>query len=331
MKLGIVGTGTITREVLPLLRSCGWEPAAICGTLRSMEETKALQIEHTIAAAHNDYDQMLKEAEIDAVYIAVPNHLHFCFAEQALMAGKHVIVEKPMASNYREASALETIAKEKKLYLFEAITTIYLPNYLKTREWLARIGEIKLVSCNFSQYSRRYDAFRAGEILPAFDPAKSGGALMDLNHYNLHWLLGLFGVPEAVRYAANLERGIDTSGILTLDYGSFQAVSVAAKDCAAPWCYTIQGTKGYLEMHSPANFCLDIKLHLNNGTEETFAENPVSRLLPEFRIFAEQIASGEHSLCYKHLAHSVLVSKVQTEARLGAGIRFPADETEKSV
>lgn len=327
-KLGVVGTGTIAKEVIPLLKDWGWEAAALCGTPRSKAEVERLCAEYGIPAAYCDYAAMLAETALDAVYIAVPNFLHYGFIKQALESGKNVIVEKPMTSNDREARELETLAKERNLYLFEAITTVYLPNYLKTKAWLDRIGDIKIVSCNFSQYSRRYDAFRNGEVLPAFDPAKSGGALMDLNLYNLHYLLGLFGEPKSVRYAANIERGIDTSGILTLDYGRFQAVSIAAKDCAAPCSYTIQGTKGYIEMETPANFCLGVKLHLNDGTEEAFSENPASRLEPEFRYFAKEIASGEHNSCYERLAHSLAVSKVQTEARLGAGIRFPADESE---
>lgn len=328
MKLGIVGAGTIVQEVLPLLRGWGWDTAALCGTLSSKETVDSLCAQNDIPAAYYDYAVMLAEAELDAVYIAVPNFLHYSFVKQALESGVNVIVEKPMTSNYREACELETLAKEKNLYLFEAVTTVYLPNYHKTKEWLPRIGDVKLVTCNFSQYSRRYDAFRRGEILPAFDPAKSGGALMDLNLYNLHYLLGLFGEPKGVHYAANIERGIDTSGILTLDYGAFQAVSIAAKDCAAPWRYTIQGTEGYLQMETPANFCLDVTLHLNDGTEEKWAVNPESRLEPEFRYFAQEIASGSREHCYEHLAHSVAVSKVQTEARLEAGIHFPADGQE---
>ena len=68
---------------------------------------------------------------------------------------------------------------------------------------------------------------------------------MDIGLYNLAWLVGLFGEPQSVHYEANIERGIDTSGIMTLDYGTFRAVSVAAKDCSAPWRYVIQGTEGY--------------------------------------------------------------------------------------
>ena len=326
MKLAIAGTGMIVREVLPYLRDWDWEPAALCGTPRSRDAADRLAEEHRIPAVYTDYETMLSETDADAVYAAVPNFLHYRFVRQALERGRNVIVEKPMTSNDREARELEALARENGRFLFEAITTVYLPNYQKTREWLHRIGSVRIVTCNYSQYSSRYDRFRAGETLPVFDPAKSGGALMDLNLYNLHYLLGLFGEPDAVRYQANMERGIDTSGVLFLDYGTFQAVSIAAKDCSGPCRYAIQGTDGYLLMESPANACLDVTLRLNDGTVETFAENPVHRMEPEFRWFAEQLAAGDPAACYERLRHSVAVSRVQTMARLGAGIRFPADD-----
>ena len=326
MKLGIVGTGYIVKEILPLFHGWGIDPAALCGTPSSKEEVDQLCEKHQISQAFYEYDKMMSEGDIDTVYVAVPNFLHYSFVKQALEAGKNVIVEKPMTSNYREAEELATLARERNLYLFEAISTVYLPNYNKIREWLSRIGTIKIVSCNFSQYSSRYNDFRNGTVLPAFDPKKSGGALMDLNLYNLHYLLGLFGEPKAVNYLPNIERDIDTSGILTLDYENFKAVSIAAKDCAAPWSYVIQGTDGYIMQKTPANFCLEVTLHLNDGTEETFNEEPTSRLEPEFRAFDREITSGSRDFCYEMLDHSLVVSKVQTKARLDAGIRFPADE-----
>lgn len=326
MKLGIVGTGIIVKEVLPLLVEWGWNVAALCDTPAARESAQALAQANGVAAVYDEYAVMLKQADIDTVYIAVPNFLHYDFCEKALNSGKNVIVEKPMTSNDREAEKLAALAREKKLFLFEAITTVYLPNYALLKKLLPRIGTVKIVTCNCSQYSRRYDAFRAGEILPVFDPKKSGGALMDLNLYNLHWLIGLFGEPESIDYHANLERGIDTSGILMLRYPGFQAVSIAAKDCAAPRSFVIQGTEGYIQQSSPANACREIILHLNDGTEKVFNENPPSRLEPEFRAFWEQIESGDRTRCYTALDHSVLVSKIQTQARRNAGIYFPADE-----
>ena len=131
---------------------------------------------------------MLEQADIDTVYIAVPNHLHASFTLQALAAGKHVIVEKPFASTDAEVAQVIEEARARGLFVYEAVSTLYLPNYLRIKEWLPRIGTVKIVTCNYSQYSSRYDAFCAGTVLPAFNPAMSGGALMDLGvvQHQLH-------------------------------------------------------------------------------------------------------------------------------------------------
>jgi predicted dehydrogenase len=268
---------------------------------------------------------MLKRDDLDAIYIAVPNHLHYAMCKQALLAGHSVILEKPMTSNDTEVDELAGIARDRGLYLFEAISTIYFSNYNKIIEWLPRIGDVKIVSCNYSQYSSRYDAFRNGEILPVFDPAKSGGALMDLNVYNLHYVMGIFGKPDAVSYDANVERGIDTSGVIRLDYGSFKAVLIAAKDCAAPAGCVIQGTKGYIIQNTPANACGAVTLHLNDGTVEHYDEAPGYRLEPEFRFFADTIKNKDLALCYEKLSHSIDVCRVMAAARRDAGVIFAAD------
>lgn len=325
MKLGVVGTGMIAQFVVPHLGEWDWDVAAVCATPKSVDKAEALAKPYG-ATVYSDYAEMLEDSSVEAVYIAVPNHLHYTFSLQALEAGKHIIVEKPFASNATEAQAIAEAAKTAGLMAFEAISTLHLPNYTKLRELLDRIGDIKIVSCNYSQYSSRYNAFREGTILPAFDPAKSGGALMDLGLYNFQYIIGLFGAPKSVHYSANIECNIDTSGIATLDYGSFKAVSIAAKDCGAPTMNTIEGTKGYLVQHTPANNCGEITLHLNDGTEEHYNNNPEIQLDSEFRAFAKMLGEGNTESCYKLLDHSVTVAKAMTEARMDAGIVFPADK-----
>ena len=326
MKIGVAGTGAMAKEALPLLEKWGWEVTALLGTQRSRSVVEELCHRYGIKGSYCDFDTMLEEADMDAVYIAVPNHLHYDFARRALEKQRHVIVEKPVASNFREAAELADIARKENLYLFEAITTLYMPDYHKTGQLLERIGTVRAVICNFSQYSHRYDAFLAGEVAPVFDPASSGGALMDLNIYNLHYVLGLFGEPEKVSYRAGVQRGIDTGGVLLLEYDGFCAVCIAAKDCSGPCSCIIQGSRGYISQQTPANACSGVTLHLNDGTEEFYDLNPGdSRLEPEFLRFAREIASGDRTFCYQMLDRSLLVSRVQTGARLGAGIYFPAD------
>ena len=258
--------------------------------------------------------------------MALPNLLHTAYTRAALEAGRNVIVEKPLAPCAAEAVQLADLARKKGLFLFEAVTTLYMENYHKLRQLLPRVGPVKLVQCNFSQYSSRYDAFCAGQVAPVFDPNQAGGALMDLAVYNISYLVGLFGEPQQVHYTANVERGIDTSGILTMDYRSFKAVSIAAKDCAAPPRYVIQGTRGYLLQKSTANFCGPFTLHLNDGKEEHFSLNGKRpRCAAEFEAFARAIDAGDQEMCSGMLDTSLAVSRVLTVARKDAGIRFPCD------
>ena len=183
------------------------------------------------------------------------------------------------------------------------------------------------MQCNFSQYSSRYDAFCAGETPVSFDPECAGGALMDLNVYNISYIVGLFGEPNQVHYLANMERGIDTSGILTMEYNSFKAVSMAAKDCGAPARYVIQGTKGYILQKSTANWCGGVTFHPNQGKEEHFNLNGGRpRQAAEFHAFARASEGGDQELCSRMLDTSVAVSRVLTVARRSADIKFPCDK-----
>ena len=325
MKLGIVGSGKIVQEFLPWLASSGAvELAALCSTPRSAEAAAALCAQYGVPLHTTDYGQLL--AACDTVYIALPNLLHTPYAKAALEAGRNVIVEKPLAPAAAEAAALARLAHQKGVFLFEAMTTQYLENYRKLRALLPRVGQVRLVQCNFSQYSSRYDAFCAGQVAPVFDPQQAGGALMDLGVYNVSYIVGLFGEPQQVHYAANIERGIDTSGILTMEYSSFKAVSIAAKDCAAPARYVIQGTKGYLLQKSTANVCGAVTFHANDGREEHFSLNGKRpRCAAEFEAFAHAIDTGDQELCSGMLDTSLAVSRVLTAARRDAQIRFPCD------
>ena len=325
MKLGIVGSGKIVQEFLPwLAQSPVVEVAALCSTQRSAAQAKALCEQYGVPLHTTDYEELLKA--VDTVYVALPNLLHTAYTRAALEAGRNVIVEKPLAPCAAEAVQLADLARKKDLFLFEAVTTLYMENYHKLRQLLPRVGPVKLVQCNFSQYSSRYDAFCAGQVAPVFDPNQAGGALMDLAVYNISYLVGLFGEPQQVHYTANVERGIDTSGILTMDYRSFKAVSIAAKDCAAPPRYVIQGTRGYLLQKSTANFCGPFTLHLNDGKEEHFSLNGKRpRCAAEFEAFARAIDAGDQEMCSGMLDTSLAVSRVLTVARKDVGIRFPCD------
>ena len=325
MKLGILGTGMIVQEFLPWLVEQGpFTVQTVCSTERSAPLAQELCRQYGVPQHTTNYLELLQW--VDVVYIAVPNMQHTRFVRVALEAGRHVIVEKPMTPTAAQTEELVALARRKNVFLFEAVTTQYLENYGKIRELLPRVGTVKLVQCNFSQYSSRYDAFCAGQVAPSFDPACAGGALMDLGVYNISYIVGLFGEPNQVHYTANMERNIDTSGILTMDYSGFKAVSIAAKDCGAPARYVIQGTKGYILQKSTANRCGGVTFHPNEGKEEHYNLNGGRpRQAAEFEVFARAMETGDQELCTRMQDTSIAVSRVLTVARRTAGVRFPGD------
>ena len=326
MKLGIVGSGMIVQEFLPsLVQLEGLEIMGMQGTKKSIGKVEEICKKYSIPKFTDDFNKLC-EFGIDTVYIAVPNFLHFEYCKKALEKGLNVIVEKPMTTNYRQAKELSDLAKEKKLFLFEAITTLYFENYKKIKDWIGKIGDVKLVQSQYSQYSSRYDAFKRGEILPVFDPEKAGGALMDLGLYNLHYVLGLFGKPENVKYYANIERNIDTSGVLMIEYKNFNAMCVCAKDSEGKRIGMIQGSEGKIISEEAPSLVGKVTLKMYDGTTESFDDGfSKDRVVPEFKAFIRAVNENDLEFCYRQLEKSLLVSEVQTKARIGAGIRFPQD------
>ena len=136
---------------------------------------------------------------------------------------------------------------------------------------------------------------------------------MDLGVYNVSYIVGLFGEPNKAVYAANMERNIDTSGVLMMDYSGFKAVSLAAKDCAAPARCIIQGTKGYILQKSTPNYCGGVTFHPNEGKEEHYNLNgDRPRQAAEFEAFYRAMTAGDQELCARMLDTSIAVSRVLT-------------------
>lgn len=312
MKLAILGTGKIVDEVLPVLKEInGIELSAILSTLRSLEKAQKLAEIYGISQAISDYDSVLANPDVDTIYVALPNHLHYDYAKKALQAGKHVICEKPFTLTLAEFEDLVAIAEQRQLFLLEAITNQYLGNFSYVKENLPKLGDIKIVECNYSQYSSRYDAFKRGEIAPAFDPEKGGGALRDLNIYNIHLVVGLFGKPEMVHYLANMERGVDTSGMLIMDYGHFKCVCIGAKDCSADIRSTIQGNKGSVTILGPTNTMPEVNLSLNGQSMQLVNQNSLNhRMHDEFVAFQNIISNREYNNQKAALEHSRAVMEV---------------------
>lgn len=315
MRVGIVGAGMTVPWLLEAVKLI---PEMEVGALfaRKAEKRRELCEKYEIPVSYDSYEKLLEDKSVDVLYLPLPNHLHYSFAKQALEAGKHVILEKPFTVTYREAKEIAELAEQKGLILFEAITNQYNPNYEKVRELLPGLGDIKIVQMNYSQYSSRYDAFKQGIIAPVFDADKAGGALFDLNVYCIHFVTGLFGEPTDAHYYPNIERGVDTSGILILEYPSFKCVCVAAKDCGAPLSINIQGDRGCIFSHSNAGRFEEFSYQENKKDSVPYAlieKEPI--FYDELRAFADYWETNNREEFRKRLEQTLLVMKVLDMAR----------------
>ncbi len=327
MRIGTIGTGLIVEQFLQAVAqiediSC----AAVYS--RSQQRGRELADKFGVTKVYTVLEQMLNDDEVNYIYIASPNSLHYQHALRALQMGKHVICEKPFTSTYEETTALINFAKKRGLFLFEAITTIHLPNFRLIGEKVSELGRIRIVQANYSQYSSRYDRVLAGEMPNVFNPAFSGGTLVDLNIYNLHFIMRLFGEPVACKYYANkLENGIDTSGSLVLQYPDFVAVAVGSKDTWSENFVVVQGEKGYLYVNKGANGCRSFYVKMNGEEPREYnIQGSVEHhdlLRCELLAFNDIYKRGDREACHRLLEYTASVMKTLEKARLSAGIKYP--------
>ena len=330
MKLGIVGSGGIVKDVLIALKPINTiEIQAIWVRPHSEGRGQALAQENNIAQVYTDYEAFLQQADIDTAYIALVNSAHYEYAKKALLAGHNVIVEKPFGSNLREVQELVHLAKEKNLFLWEAVSLLHMPNFRKLQELLPKLGPIRMVQANYSQYSSRYDKYLEGTVLPAFDPQLSGGALYDINIYNLNLIIGLFGAPNSLVYQARKGfNGIDTSGVVLMSYPEFQALAIGAKDSGSPSTCLIQGEKGWLKVETAPNQLEKItcQIRREDNIQEYALNQYPHRLSHEFAAFAAMLANKDFAGRDLYLNISLQVAEAAEKARKQAGINFPADQ-----
>lgn len=182
INLAVIGTNFITDRLLEGVALCpGIQATAVYS--RTMERAREYAAAHSLPLTFNSLDQLAACQDIDAVYIASPTCCHAAQAVQMLQAGKHVLCEKPIASNQRELNQMLQAADEQGVVLLEAIRAVFTPAYRWLQERLERIGPVRRVSLSFCQYSSRYDKFKNGVIENAFRPELSNGAIMDIGVY----------------------------------------------------------------------------------------------------------------------------------------------------
>lgn len=321
MRIGAIGTGGIAKSMIPeFQRSDVLKCTAIYS--RKEETGRAMAGQYGIEKVYTSLDAMLADPDIDMIYVGTPNSVHYRQAKAALLAGKHVLCEKPFVPTLAQAEELIALAKEKHLFLFEAITTAHHPNYPVIRQQLPALGPVKLVSCTFCQFSSRYPALLEGKVSPVLDPNFCGGALMDINLYNIHFVVGLFGAPDKVHYYPNFHtNGVDTSGILILEYPDFICQCTGAKDSAARNSVQIIGEQGRMEVTPSSSNCQSVELSIR-GQESSFSLHPENPWYYEVQDIGRIVAAGDYDTCYQLLETTRNVVSVLEQARKDGNLSF---------
>ena len=197
LRIATIGTSMITSDFIEVVNESA--DAVFVGTLsRNAERAASFTSERGGTLPFSDLGELAASDAVDAVYIGSPNALH---AEQALACiagGKHVMVEKPLGANEREAKAVLDAARDAGVVALEAMRPVHDPAFWAVRDALGELGRIRRADLRFGKYSSRYDEILAGRQTNIFDCRMASGALMDIGVYCVEALIALFGKPDAI-------------------------------------------------------------------------------------------------------------------------------------
>lgn len=328
IRFGVVGSNFVTDWMIEGgRRDPRFELVAVCS--RSEETGRAFALKHSIPQVYTSLEDMVASPGIDAVYIASPNYVHARQAILCMNAGKHVLCEKPMASNAREVMSMIESARVNGVTLMEAMIPTLSPALKVIRDNLYRVGTVRRYFASYCQYSSRYDALKEGRVANAFRPELSNGAVMDIGVYCLYPMVALFGKPSAVVSSTlKLATGVDGQGTVISRYDGFDAVVMYSKIADSMLPTEIQGESGTLtidRINNPRH--VTFRPHDKSLPVETLpVETPESFYYYEMKEFMDLIESGRRESDKNTLATSLATVEVIDEIRRQSGIVYPADQ-----
>ena len=264
LRWGVLAPGRIATEWVGTLHA-NTDQRVVAVASRTLARAEEFAAAQGIPRAYGSYEQLVDDPSVEAVYIAAPHSEHRALALLAIAAGKHVLIEKPIAVNVAEAEEIVTAARAAGVFAMEAMWTRFLPQTSVVEQLIARgdLGEVLRVTGDFSV------KFDVDPTSRAFDPALGGGALLDLGVYPVWFAHFVLGAPRSVTATGSLAMtGVDAQSALILDYASAaQSVITTSMIVQAPVAATITGTLGRIEF--PTEFIGPSSFTLTAGEERT--------------------------------------------------------------
>lgn len=331
---GIIGTGNITEWFLEGARQDSrFEASAIYS--RTEERGREFAAAHGIKQHYTSLDRMLDNPDIQAVYIASPNYAHARQAIKCMERGRHVLCEKPMASNVREVRLMTEAARRNGVLLMEAMIATLNPNFGRLRENIGRVGAVRRYFASYCQYSSRYDRYKQGELPNAFNPELSNGAVMDIGIYTIYPMVALFGRPQTISAAGILlESGTDGQGAVNFTYPGMNATVMYSKIANSYLPVEIEGEAGNLTadtIHTIRRLTFIPRPEPTSGRPVELKEEVLSEPLAhdryyyEVREFIDLLQAGKTESAVNTLDNSLATIEIIDEIRRQLGIVYPAD------
>ena len=247
IRWGILGAGRIARKFASDLKLVNDAQLVAVGS-RSMESAEEFAAEFPLQYKHDSYEALAANENVDVIYIATPHNLHHENTLLCLQHNKAVLCEKPFAMNVHQTKEMIALAKEKNIFLMEALWTKFLPHYNKLQSLLKekKLGEVRSVLINFG--------FRPSKPAPArmYDPALGGGTIMDIGIYNVFMAMSVLGKPDVVEASMTpAATGVDEQCAILFKYKNgalAQLFSTFSSDLATE--ADISGTEGRIRLTS---------------------------------------------------------------------------------
>lgn len=304
MKIATIGTSWITESFIASSEYID-DVSTYAVYSRNEDKAKAFAEKNKVENHYFSLEDMLSDENIDAVYIASPNSKHYEQAKLCLLAGKHVICEKPAVVTSEQLKELYEIADSRNLIFLEAMKSMHSDGLGIIKSNIADLGEIRTASIDFSQHSSKYAAYKRGENPNIFNPEMCTGALMDLGVYCVYFALEIFGEPvNVISHSDFLESGADCTGTLIFIYDDKTVTITYSKTANGFLGSRILGENGAITVKSVSKLT-GIDRYYNDGrTEELYPvvdENLVmSKEIEAFRYFVDGKNREYYDYC-KHL------------------------------
>lgn len=326
IRFGMIGTGKIAEKFWQANRyGKDFELTAVYS--RTLERARQFGFQKGKLQYFDDLEAFANSDCIDAVYVASPNCCHYEQVMTLLKAGKHVLCEKPMASNLEQAQEMFAEAEKQNLILLEGMRSIYAPSFQKMIPYMETLGTIRRATLQYCQYSSRYDNYKRGIVENAFKPELSNGALMDIGVYVVSCMIRLFGAPKSIKASGvKLHNGVDGAGTILMEYPDMIGEAIYSKITDSAMPSQIQGEDASMLIQEIENV-KDLRIVRKGVVQSIHFEQSDNILNYETQEFIKMIKTGMGWEKSKEITLETM--KVLDEARKQLHIVFPADKKPK--